>query len=288
LNTSKLGIWKNKNVYLKIYTGKRKMSLQKNLFQVVENSLNSYIEILASKFTLDRAELQNIWAGVSGGTVSAGPTIAGPASLTTIDTTDTSPARLAKSTVAELKALCKAKGFKCSGKKEELVERLTAGAQTETKNAGPSAKASAVPTGKAPGKVIAKTSAKIASKPDVISKLTANVPVIPIRRNKFNNYEHPETGFVFDTRNERVVGKQQDDGSVADLTDEDIEKCKKFKFVYDIPSNLDTNTGLDKVKISGIEDDEDIPVEEDEDEDDSDVPVEEDEEDEDVIEEEDD
>jgi hypothetical protein len=85
-----------------------------------------------------------------------------------------------------------------------------------------------------------------------------------------------------------VVGKQQDDGSVADLTDEDIEKCKKFKFVYDIPSNLDTNTGLDKVKISGIEDDEDIPVEEDEDEDDSDVPVEEDEEDEDVIEEEDD
>ena len=72
------------------------------------------------------------------------------------------------------------------------------------------------------------------AKTPVIKKLTANIPNILIRRNKFNNYEHPESGLVFDNQEKIVIGKQNDDGNIDDLTEEDIDKCNAFKFRYKI------------------------------------------------------
>lgn len=56
-----------------------------------------------------------------------------------------------------------------------------------------------------------------------------------LRKNKFNNYEHLETKFIFDKTTKKVIGKQLDDGTIIELTIEDIEVCKKYRFKYLIP-----------------------------------------------------
>ena len=35
-----------------------------------------------------------------------------------------------------------------------------------------------------------------------------------------------------------VIGKQKDDGTIASLTQEDIETCNQFKFTYLIPEKI--------------------------------------------------
>ena len=80
--------------------------------------------------------------------------------------------------------------------------------------------------------------------PSIIRKLIEQRPVVIIKRNKFDRLEHLETGFVFTMGNandkvQRVYGKQNSDGSVSDLTPEDICLCNKYKFEICIPNNLD-------------------------------------------------
>ena len=72
----------------------------------------------------------------------------------------------------------------------------------------------------------------------IIKKLVAAIPPISIKRNKFNNYEHEETSFVFNNKEKKVYGKQKSDGSVEPLSKEDINLCNKYKFEYYIPDNL--------------------------------------------------
>lgn len=54
-----------------------------------------------------------------------------------------------------------------------------------------------------------------------------------ISKNKFGNYTHVQTGLVFKSAQEKIVcGRQDDDGSIHPLTEEDIETCKKLKFPF--------------------------------------------------------
>jgi hypothetical protein len=61
---------------------------------------------------------------------------------------------------------------------------------------------------------------------------------------------------VFDRDDQVVIGKQCDDGSIQDLDDDDIETCKKYKFDYRIPENLDKNKKNDDVVIEEMEEEE--------------------------------
>jgi hypothetical protein len=60
---------------------------------------------------------------------------------------------------------------------------------------------------------------------------------ITLRKNKFGNYEHDETQFVFDKETKDVIGKQDINGEIIKLTIEDIDICKRmsFKFLNQIP-----------------------------------------------------
>lgn len=52
-----------------------------------------------------------------------------------------------------------------------------------------------------------------------------------ISKNKFDNYCHTPSGLVFRSAQEKVVyGRQDSDGDIHPLTEEDIEICKKYKF----------------------------------------------------------
>ena len=61
-----------------------------------------------------------------------------------------------------------------------------------------------------------------------------------IGKNKFGKYSHSATGLVFRSKDEKIVyGRQDEDGKIHKLTDEDIEMCKKYRFQYvkDSPSD---------------------------------------------------
>lgn len=59
-------------------------------------------------------------------------------------------------------------------------------------------------------------------------------PKYKIVKNKFGNYTHTLTGLVFKSATEKVIyGKQDDEGVIHDLTEEDIETCKKYKFKFE-------------------------------------------------------
>src|SRR5689334_13879064 len=74
--------------------------------------------------------------------------------------------------------------------------------------------------------------------------------IIEIRRNKYGNHEHSPTKFIFkkqDNGKAYVYGVQTDDGTVRDLTEEDLEKCQELGF-NTVPDN-----SLTFLKIQDLE-----------------------------------
>lgn len=63
-----------------------------------------------------------------------------------------------------------------------------------------------------------------------------NKPVISVRKNLYDNYEHSETGFVF-SKTGKVYGKQVGE-EVVPLTEEDIKVCKYMGFAFIISPSL--------------------------------------------------
>lgn len=61
--------------------------------------------------------------------------------------------------------------------------------------------------------------------------------------NDQGNHEHEETGLVINPKTKKVFGKQDKDGDVLALTDEDIKACEKYRFKYTelTQEEIDTN-----------------------------------------------
>ena len=91
--------------------------------------------------------------------------------------------------------------------------------------------------------------------PSVLKSIKENSGKIEITKNKFGNYEHVQTGLVFNTK-KLVYARQKSDGDLIDLVSEDIELCRKYKLPYKLPENLNVSKNLDDVKIDEIEEEE--------------------------------
>ena len=167
---------------------------------------------------------------------------------------------LMKMTKKELEQLCKTRNLKVTGTKTELIERLM-----ETNS---------------------KTDKTDLTQTSITKKLVEKIPKIEIKKNKFGNYEHLETSLVFDNNAQKIYGKQNPDGSISDLTPEDIDLCNKYKFSYVIPMNLDKKLNINDVKVDELDEEEELDEdefeeeeveEEDDDDDDDEIEVEEEE-----------
>lgn len=139
----------------------------------------------------------------------------------------------------ELVQLCVDKGFKSNGSKPELITYLI----------------DEVKEGEKPAKKVTKTAAKSASvtvpsQADIIKKIVAASPVIVIRRNEHGNHEHQDSGFVFNPTTKKVIGKQEDDGTISVITKLDIDTCNKYNFDYEIPESFDKTSSLLKEDCS--------------------------------------
>lgn len=218
------------------------MSFQLELQLEIEKVIFKYIDKLVSIYNLDRNELVSLWNNKETKTNE----IERKKSLSTLDTT-LSVEKITKSTVAELKAFCKSNNLKCSGKKDELISRLL-----DKLNGKETKKSLELP------KTVNKASVK-EHKEKMISDVAKKIvdrnetENIALRKNNFGNYEHPPTHLVFNATTQSVIGVQNTDGTIGELTEKDIENCKQYKFKYTMPSNLDSNSKLEEIKIAELE-----------------------------------
>ena len=118
--------------------------------------------------------------------------------------------KILKASKQELIAECKKRKLKVSGSKAILIKRIT-GKEIKPKKKSP-----------------VKT-------PKIIDKIKlCKSQIIQIRKNNFGNYEHVDTKFVLDKDTQKVIGIQNDDGTINSLSPSNIDLCNKYKFSYEI------------------------------------------------------
>ena len=130
---------------------------------------------------------------------------------------------LSKKSKKDLQEMCKQLSINEKGSKKELIERLIRG-----------------------------------KKETIIDKIQTTITSIIIKKNRFDNYEHEPTSFVFNKNTKCVIGKQSDNGDIIQLDDDDFEICKQYKFKFKIPETIST-------KVVNYEDEDIIEDEDDED-----------------------
>jgi hypothetical protein len=100
----------------------------------------------------------------------------------------------------------------------------------------------------------------------VIQTLKDSAPVLSVQKNRFGNYAHEGTGFLFDKKSQKVFGRQKPDGSIVSLTAEDVETCRSMGFDFEMPVNMTSKED----KQAEDDDDEELEEEEEDDEDEED------------------
>ena len=79
---------------------------------------------------------------------------------------------------------------------------------------------------------------------------------IILRKNKkLNKFWHSETKLVFKSDKElTVIGKYENDEFITELSDEDIEKCIKMNFKYQLNNSIDKAIEDNNSKVKDVED----------------------------------
>ena len=216
------------------------MSLSYSVKTAVDNVIHGFILKVAEKYDLDANELLVEWeGGEGGGNIKVGET--------SKVNDDLDHAKILTMKVPELKAMCKKKGLKATGKKEELLALLLKGESGSTQ----------VKTEAKPEKTKSPVTAT------VVKKLSNANSTIALRKNAHGNHEHPETSFVFDPKTKKVIGKQNENSNIDPLTEEDIDICNKYKFSYVLPDNLDSNVKLEDEHVEELDEEDDEVIESD-------------------------
>ena len=194
------------------------MSFSEKIKNSIDELIENYIITISNEFNIPENRLKEIFNNTSNIKTVQNLVIKDVDKDISKDISKDKDVNLSKLTKNELIEMCKTKNIKTNSKntKSELIDML--------KN----------------------TQSKVSINTDSITKkLIATIPTISIKRNKFNNYEHEETSFVFNNKEKKVYGKQKSDGTIEPLTKKDIDLCNKYKFSYYIPDNLNENKNID-------------------------------------------
>ena len=225
------------------------------LFQQIEKYISEYTTQISSKYDIPKEELLDIWSqNVDKKSLPINIELHKPSEL------DLSLETISRYTKKELEGVCKRLGLKVTGKKEDLLARVIQHTN-QPKNNNSETKDEKVVENKVENKVETKKKSSPPKKKNIkeaaVMKKIGESDIIPqytIKRNKWNNYEHEETKLVFDRESKKAYATQQDDGNLCDLTQEDIENCKKYKFEYVLPENLNKNSkNLNDVKVDEVD-----------------------------------
>lgn len=104
-------------------------------------------------------------------------------------------------------------------------------------------------------KKVKKTDEQKMDAPTVQKLVKADMPErrFALRKNQFGNYEHKETGFVFDAQTKSVWGKQIGDKVRTQLSMADVELCKQFGFKFTMPEKFDDDVLENEDQLSDVD-----------------------------------
>lgn len=245
-------------------------SLKLTIDSCIDSCIDTFINNISLKYGVDKTELFTLWNGTTISTkrmskpsvhVTEDPSIPFESLSVSDKTTDKttgkligSNAELLKLSKNELVEHCKRRNIKVTGTKNDLIERLTGTKQdTETP------------------KVVSKPASKITSVQKKVNE-SAQAEVVKglfqvksiaykIVKNEHGNFWHSETQLVYDRDLKKFYGKQNSNGRIINMTEEDVETCNKYKFPFVMPENM-INT--DKVTVTELDEDDLIGDDEDE------------------------
>ena len=214
-----------------------------SIIKLIDITIENFLEKISTEFNIDKNDLSNLWNNSTKNELYT--------HLDNNKNQEVSLDNLNNYTKSDLVNLCRDKGLKVTGTKDQLIERL------KSQNNQPiETKTKETKTKETKTKETKTKETKTKDKQSSTELLQKHIPQFSIRRNKFGNFEHDETGFIFSKFDKTVIGKQLEDGTIAELTREDIENCNKYKFKYTLPSSLNkVEKDLNSVKIDGIDDD---------------------------------
>jgi hypothetical protein len=217
---------------------KIKEKMRQEIITNIDNIVDSYNQKISETLNIDKKILDKIWKGEevspTEDVVTETETKAEEKKNEEVKTDSSlEEKKLKKLKKPELKEMCKEKGLKLTGTKSDLIGRLLNGKPQEAKKKS--------------------TKTKKKETVPVVKKLQENLSVMVIRRNAFGNLEHSESSMIFDRKTKKVIGKQNKNGNIDELTVADIDICNKYKFDYNLPENLDLNSGLDDVAVEELE-----------------------------------
>lgn len=220
--------------------------MEENFLKDIENEvdkvfneyISSFLNEVSKKYNLERSKLEKL--------------ICTPSSFVNIE----------KASKKELTSMCLERNLKVTGTKEELIARLL--------NKDEAPKPAKKPKKLTKYQLLEERKKKIES---IVQKINKCEP-LKVSRNKYGNYEHKETGFIFKNNSNNsgpgiVIGKQNGE-VIEELNEKDIELCNKYKLVYKLPENLDKNKKhledikLDKEEEELLEDEDEIEEEDEE------------------------
>lgn len=205
--------------------------------------VQKYIKMLIKEYELDEIQLLDIWMkhysndsenNSTANQISqvrtnsfteTGKTVDIPDKPLNVSTTTYTHLELSKLKKKGLQDLCKLHDLPYSGVKSALIQRLL------NRNNQVTFKRNVTNTHKK------KRVSKNCVAP-ILTKIESNKDYIKIRRNIYGNYEHLDTGFVFNQNTQEVIGKQEEGGLVKQLELKDVEACNTYNFKYILPDNL--------------------------------------------------
>lgn len=256
------------------------MSLKQSLHNEIDNYVERFLQRVSKKFSLSYDQLSAMWEREQWEQEKGNET----SRSIKKDPVDNLVSQLVKKydddisksvhtlTKAELAALCKDRGLKCSGNKAELIARLTDQPEPpkekkekkerktkkvegkESGNETEEDESEEIVKPKKSGKSMKeKSENKVAS----IAKIDAKANFVSLRKNEFRRVVHAGTGLVYDEGKGKMIGVQKDDGTVRPLTEDDIELCKRYKFKFELPLNLDTDD-VEDAKVDELDEDEQV------------------------------
>ena len=193
-------------------------SLTKGIESAIKNAIEEYVQCISQKYEeIDIDDLEELWNDVSK-SMKISVTMKSPGKATTTKTNPVAsadpngcPYKFIKGTKQDTTCGAKAKEGNVYCSRHKKYE----GTEPKERKSSPDPKRSTIKSKKSKSRSPAKSTQRVLRKNKKLDKLW-----------------HPETGLVFKSAKERtVVGKCVDD-KLIDLTEEDIEECRKWGFSF--------------------------------------------------------
>jgi hypothetical protein len=227
-------------------------SLLKNLSQTVYQTIDDFSQKVADKFKVDKNDVLALW----------NEQVSDELKVEKTEKKEKKPSPPRKTSNADAPQ-CAYKFGKGKNKGKNCPSKVVDGMEYCKKHAPKTGKAEKATTkAKKPEMKQTTIVSKVDEATDVIKSLNSKVTTTKnLCKNKYNRFEDLESHLLFSQETREVYGKQLDDGTVAELSLQDIELCKKQGYGFVPPSTIkNIEVKVDEPKVEAKPDEKKVDV----------------------------